>query len=151
MKLRPTNTLQTIIVALLLDEGSPHMVTLPISTVVSVPRAWAVKRKPQYVVSGVNRSSSCAYLDSVAQLTELWRQDEHEAAVGVTQYTFSAKSRSHTNNEWRGLRYHVLGWLQKSRGFFTYNNMTINITVHLLYLSFQVKFKSATMQCTIWK
>ena len=38
-------------------------------------------------------SASCAYLASVVQLAELGGQDEHEAAVGVTQYTFSAEQQ----------------------------------------------------------
>ena len=36
-------------------------------------------------------SVSCAYSESVAQWVELWGQDEHEAALDVTQYTFSAE------------------------------------------------------------
>ena len=38
-------------------------------------------------------SASCAYSESVVQLVELGRQDEHEVTVGVTQYTFSAEQQ----------------------------------------------------------
>ena len=36
-------------------------------------------------------SASRPYSDSVAQWVEFRGQDEHEAAVGVTQYSFSAE------------------------------------------------------------
>ena len=38
-------------------------------------------------------SASCAYSESVVQLVELWGQDGHEVAVGVTQYTSSAEQQ----------------------------------------------------------
>ena len=37
--------------------------------------------------------ASCAYLESVVQLAELEGQDEHEVAMGVTQYTFSVEQQ----------------------------------------------------------
>ena len=90
MKLRPTDHLQTI-VATLLGEDSPHMVSLAtLATVIFVSRAWSPGKNTIVVLEVKYSLASRAYSESVAQWI-LRGQDEHEVAVGATQYTFSAE------------------------------------------------------------
>ena len=91
MKLRPIDPLQTTI-ALLPEEDSPHMVSLvTLATVMLVLRVWSPGKNTTVVSEVKYSSASCAYSESVVQWVELCGQDEHEVAVGVTQYTFSAE------------------------------------------------------------
>ena len=91
VKLRPTDPLQTTI-ALLPEEDSPHMVSLvTLAIVIFILRTWSPGKNTIAVLEVKYSSASCAYLESVVQLVELRGQDEHEVAVGVTQYTFSAE------------------------------------------------------------
>ena len=64
-----------------------------LATVIFVSRTWS-PGKNTIVVSEVKYDLAfCAYSESVAQWVELCGQDEHEVAVGVTQYTFSAEQQ----------------------------------------------------------
>ena len=89
VKLRPTAPLQTI-VALVSKEDSPCMVSLAtLATVIFASRTWSPGKKTIVVLEVKYSSASCAYSASVVQCVEFWGQDEHEVAVGVTQYTSS--------------------------------------------------------------
>ena len=89
----PTDPLQTT-VALLPEEDSPRMVNLvTLKTVILILRAWSPGKNTIVVLEVKYSSASCAYSESVVQLAELSGQDEHEVAVGVTQYTFSAEQQ----------------------------------------------------------
>ena len=91
VKRRPTDPLQTT-VALLPEEDSPRMVSLAtLATVMFISRVWSPGKNTIVVLDVKYSSASRAYSESVVQLVELWGQDEHEVAVGVTQYTFSAE------------------------------------------------------------
>ena len=74
------------------EEDPPCMVSLAmLATVTFISRTWS-PGKNSIVVSEVKYSSaSCAYSEIVAQWVESGGQDEHEVAVGVTQYTFSVE------------------------------------------------------------
>ena len=78
-------------VAVLPAEDSPWMVSLAtLATLISTSRLW-LPGKNTIVVSEVKYTSgSCAYSESVVHFDELCGQNEHEVAVGVTQYTLSA-------------------------------------------------------------
>ena len=91
VKLRPTGPLQTT-VARFPEEDSPHMVSLAfLATVMFLSRTWSPGKNTIVVLEVKYNSASCAYSESVVHLVELCGQDEHEVAVGVTQYTFSAE------------------------------------------------------------
>ena len=91
VKLKPTDPLRTI-VAMLSDEDSPRMVSLAtLTTVIFTSRTWSPGKNTIAVLEVKYSSASCAHSESVAQRLELGGQDEHEVAVGVTQYTFSAE------------------------------------------------------------
>ena len=91
MKLKPTEPLRTT-VAMLPEEDSPCMVSLvTLATVIFVSRAWSPGKNIIMVLDIKYHSASFAYSESVVQLAELEGQDEHEVAVGVTQYTLSAE------------------------------------------------------------
>ena len=91
MKLKPTDPLRAT-VALLPEEDSPCMVSLvTLATVILVSRVWSPGKNTIVVLEVKYSSASCAYSESVAQWVEVGGQDEHEVAVGVTQYTFSAE------------------------------------------------------------
>ena len=62
-----------------------------LATVMFVSRVWSPGKNTIVVLEVKYSSASCAYSDSVVQLVDLRGQDEHEVAVGVTQYTFSAE------------------------------------------------------------
>ena len=88
---KPTDPLQTI-VAVLSEEDSLHIVSLvTLATVIFVSRVWSPGKNTIVVLEAKYSSVSCAYSESVVQLVELGGQDEHEVAVGMTQYTFSAE------------------------------------------------------------
>ena len=90
VKLKPTDPLRTT-VAMLPEEDSPRMVSLDtLATVIFVSRTWSPGKNTIVVLEVKYSSASCAYSESVAQWV-LRGQDEHEVAVGVTQYTFSAQ------------------------------------------------------------
>ena len=76
------------------EEGSPRIVSLvTLATVMFRSRAWS-PGKNTVVVLGVKYSlASSAYSESVEQWVGLGGQEEHEVAVGVTQYTFSAEQK----------------------------------------------------------
>ena len=59
-----------------------------LTTVILVSRTWSPGKNTIVVLEVKYSSASCAYSESVAQWV-LRGQDEHEVAVGVTQYTFS--------------------------------------------------------------
>ena len=91
VKLKPTDPLRTT-VAILPEKDSPLMVSLDIlTTVISVSRTWSPGKNIIVVLEVKYISASCAYSESVVQLVELGGQDEHEVALGVTQYTLSAE------------------------------------------------------------
>ena len=91
VKLRPTGPLQTT-VGRLPEEDSPHKVNLVTwATMILVSRVWSPGKNTIVVLEVKYSSASCAYSESVVQLVELGGQDEHEVAVGATQYTFSAE------------------------------------------------------------
>ena len=71
VKLKPTDPLRTTVV-MLLQEDSPHMVSLvTLTTVILVSRTWS-PGKNTIVVSGVKYVSAfCAYSESVAQWVEM--------------------------------------------------------------------------------
>ena len=93
MKLRPTDSMQ-MIVAVLPKEDSPHIVSLStLATVILVLRTWSPGKNTIVVLEVKYRSASFAYSESVVQLAEFRGQDEHDVAVGVTQYTFSAQQK----------------------------------------------------------
>ena len=74
------------------EEDSPCMVRLvTLETVIFLSRTWSPGKNIIVVLEVKYSSASCAYSESVVQLAELRGQDEHEVAVGVTQYTFSAE------------------------------------------------------------
>ena len=88
MKLKPTDRSQTTS----LEKDLPRMVNLAtLATVTEASRTWSPGKNTIVVLEVKYCSASCAYSESVVQLAELRGQDEHEAIVGVTQYTFSAK------------------------------------------------------------
>ena len=62
-----------------------------LATVIFLSRTWSPGKNTIVVLKVKYRSASCAYSESVVQLVELSGQDEHEVAVGVTQYMFSAE------------------------------------------------------------
>ena len=87
VKLKPTDPLRTI-VAMLSEEDSPYMVSLDtLATVIFTSRTWSPGKNTIVVLEIKYSSASCAHPESVAQWLELGGQDEHEVAVGVTQYT----------------------------------------------------------------
>ena len=86
MKPKPTDPLRTT-VAMLSEEDSPHMVSLA-TLVTVISRTWSPGKNITVVSEVKYDSTSCAYSESVAQWVE---QDEHEVAMGVTQYTFSGE------------------------------------------------------------
>ena len=91
VKLKPTDPLRTIVGMFLPDEDSPCMVRLvTLATVIFLSRTWSPGMNTIVVLEVKYSSASCAYSESVAQWV-LLGQDEHEVAVGVTQYTFSAE------------------------------------------------------------
>ena len=93
VKVKPTSPLQTT-VAVMSEEFSPHMVSLAMfATVMLVVRAWSPGTNIIVLLEVKYSSGSCVYSASVLQLAELGGQDEHEVAVGVTQYTFSAEQQ----------------------------------------------------------
>ena len=61
-----------------------------LTTVIFVSRTWSPGKNTIVVLEVKYSSASRAYSESVAQWV-LRGQDEHEVAVGVTQYTFSAE------------------------------------------------------------
>ena len=90
MKLNPTDPLRTI-VAIMSNGDSPCMVSpATLATVIFVSRTWSPVKNTMVVLEVKYSSVSCAYSESAAQWV-LCGQDEHEVAVGVTQYTFSAE------------------------------------------------------------
>ena len=90
VKLKPTDPLRTTI-AMLPEENFPRMVRLAtLATVILVSRLCSPGKNTIVVLEVKYSSVSCAYSESVAQWV-LCGQDEHEVAVGVTQYTFSAE------------------------------------------------------------
>ena len=92
VKLRPTDPLQTT-VARLHEEVPPCIISLVmLATVMFVSRTWSPGKNTIVVLEVKYSSASCAYSESIAQWL-LWGQDEHEVAVGVTQYTFSAEQQ----------------------------------------------------------
>ena len=62
-----------------------------LATAISASRTWSPGKNTIVVLKVKYRSASCAYSESVVQLVELSGQDEHEATVGVTQYTLLAE------------------------------------------------------------
>ena len=94
VKLKPTDPLQIMIVAMLSEENPPSVVSLDIlATLTFTSRTWSPDKNSIVVLEIKYNSGSCAHSDNVQQLIELEGQDEHEAAVGVTQYTFSVEQR----------------------------------------------------------
>ena len=92
VKLRPTGPLQTIVAVLTPEEDSPSIVSPALlATVMFLSRTWSPSKNTIVVLAVKYNSASCAYSESVAQWVELRGQDEHEVAVGATQYTFSAQ------------------------------------------------------------
>ena len=91
-KLSPTDPLQTT-VALLFEKDSPHGQSNYIGNCdnISVSRVWAADKNIIVVLEVKYSSTFCAYSESVVEWVEFWGQDEHEVAVGVTQYTFPAE------------------------------------------------------------
>ena len=91
VKLKPTDPLRTT-VTMLSEEDSPRMVSLvTLAIVIFLSRVWSPDKNTIVVLEVKYSSTSCAYSESVVQLVELSGQNEHEVAVGVTQYTFSAE------------------------------------------------------------
>ena len=91
VKLRPTEPLQTM-VAMLPEEGPPHKISLDmLATVIFISRSWSPGKNTIAVSEVKYDSAFCAYSESVVHMVELGGQDEHEVAVGATQYTFSAE------------------------------------------------------------
>ena len=91
VKLKPTDPLRTT-VAMMSEKESPHMVSLvTLATVIFTSRTWSPGKNTIVVLEVKYSSASCAYSESVVQSVELGGQDEHEVAVIVTQYTFSAE------------------------------------------------------------
>lgn len=89
VKLKPTDALQ-ITVAALPEEDSPCITKLDmLATVRFVSRTWSPGRNTIVVLDVRYNWALCAYSESGAQWVEFWGQDEHDVAVGVTQYTFS--------------------------------------------------------------
>ena len=71
VKLKPTDQMRTIVATLLEDE-SPHMLSLvTFSTVIFLSRTWLPGKKTIVVLEVKYISDSCAYSDSVVQLAEL--------------------------------------------------------------------------------
>ena len=92
VNLRPTVSLQTTVALSLPEEDSPLMVRLDtLATVIFASRTWSPDKNIRVVLEVKYSSALCAYSESVVQLVELSGQDEHEATVGVTQYTFSVE------------------------------------------------------------
>ena len=97
MKMRWKDPVQTT-VGMLPEEDSPCIVRLDtLATVIFLSRTWSPGKNTIVVLEAKYSSASCAYSESVVQLAELWGQDEHEVAVGVTQYTFSAEQYESSN------------------------------------------------------
>ena len=93
VKPKPTDPVQTT-VAILSEENPPCMVSLDmLATLTFMSRTWSPDKNSIVVLEVKYSSASCAYTESVEQLIELEGQDEHEVAVGVTQYTFSVEQR----------------------------------------------------------
>ena len=91
MKLKPTDPLQ-MTVAMLSEENRPRMVSLDmLAALIFISRTWSPGMNTIVVLVVKYILVSRAYSESVEQWIELGGQDEHEVAVGVTQYTFSAE------------------------------------------------------------
>jgi len=87
VKLKPNDPLQKNFATLY-----ERMVSLDtLATVISASRMWSPGKNTIVVLEVKYSSASCAYSESVVQLIALLGQDEHEVAVGVTQYTFSVE------------------------------------------------------------
>ena len=92
-KRRPTGPLQTT-VGTLPKEDSPCIVRLAtLATVIFRSRTWSPGKNTIVVLEVKYKAASCAYSVSVAQWVESRGHDEHEVAVGVTQYTSSAEQQ----------------------------------------------------------
>ena len=92
VNLRPTGPLQTTVALSLPEEDSPLMVKLDTSaTMIFASRMWSPDKNTIVVLEVKYSSALRAYSESVVKLVELSGQDEHEATVGVTQYTFSVE------------------------------------------------------------
>ena len=91
VKLKPTDPLQMTF-TIIPKEDSPRMINLAtLRTVIFLLRMWSPGKKIIVVLEAKYSSASFAYVESVVQLVELRGQDEHEVAVGVTQYNLSAE------------------------------------------------------------
>ena len=91
VKLKPTDPLRTT-VAVLAKEECPRIVSLDmLAALVFISRTWLPGKNTIVVLVVKYILVSRAYSESVEQWIELGGQDEQEVAVGVTQYTFSAK------------------------------------------------------------
>ena len=62
-----------------------------LTTVIFTLRVWLPGKNTIVVLEVKYSSASRAYSESVLQLVEFRGQDEHEVALGLTQYTFSAE------------------------------------------------------------
>ena len=92
VNLRPTGPLQTTVALSLPEEDSPLMVKLDTSaTMIFASRTWSPDKNTIVVLEVKYSSALRVYSESVVQLVELSGQDEHEATVDVTQYTFSVE------------------------------------------------------------